>query len=231
MTNVTYFYLVINMKWCGEILARAKYGKARNKYFLALFLIGTWRLMNILIQCKEAERKLCALRRVCKFLNLERLRSLMKAFIEFEFAYCPLVWMFCGRSSNNCNNHLYERALRIVYNDHSSTFQDLLLKDNSVSIHHRNIFLLAIELYKAKNNLSSQLMLELLQREEVNYNICSLKDFSLGSANTSSYGLNSLRYLAQKICALYHKICSLQTAFSNLLGNLSRGYLMVVLVF
>ena len=78
--------------------------------------------MNILIQCKEAERKLCALRRVCKFLNLERLRSLMKAFIESEFAYCPLVWMFCGRSSNNCNNHLYERALRIVYNDHSSTF-------------------------------------------------------------------------------------------------------------
>ena len=111
------------------------------------------------------------------------------------------------------------------------TVQHFNLKDNSVSIHHRNIFLLAIELYKAKNNLSSQLMLELLQREEVNSNICSLKDFSLGSANTSSYGLNSLRYLAQKICALYHKICSLQTAFSNLLGNLSRGYLMVVLVF
>ena len=155
----------------------------------------------------------------------------MKAFIESQFAYCPLVWMFCGRSSNNCNDHLYERALRIVYNDHSSTFQDLLLKDNSVSIHHRNIFLLAIELYKAKNNLSFQLMLELLQREEVNYNIHSLKDFSLGSANTSSYGLNSLRYLAQKIGALYHKICGLQTAFSNLLGNLSREYLMVVPVF
>ena len=45
----------------------------------------------ILIQCKKAGRKLCALGRVCKFLNLERKRSLMKAFIESQFAYCPLV--------------------------------------------------------------------------------------------------------------------------------------------
>ena len=122
----------------------------------------------------------------------------MKVFIEFQFAHCPLVWMFCSRSSNSHINHLHERALRIVYNDHSSSFEDILVKDNSVSIHHRNIRLLAIELYKAKNNLSSQL--ELYQRREVNYNIRSQTDFSLRSINTlSSYGLKSLRYLAPKI--------------------------------
>ena len=114
----------------------------------------------ILIQCKKAVRKLCARGRVCKFLNLERRRYLMKAFIESQFAYCPLVWMFCSRSSNNRINHLHERALKIVYNNHSSIFEDLLVKDNSVSIHHRNIRLLAIELYKTKDNLSSQLMLD-----------------------------------------------------------------------
>ena len=68
----------------------------------------------------------------------------MKAFIESQFAYCPLVWMFCSRSSNNPINHLHKRELRIVCNDHSSTFEDLLEKDNSASIHHRNIRLLAI---------------------------------------------------------------------------------------
>ena len=36
----------------------------------------------ILIQCKKAGRKLCALGRVCTFLNLECRRSLMEAFIE-----------------------------------------------------------------------------------------------------------------------------------------------------
>ena len=73
------------------------------------------------------------------------------------------------------------------------------MKDNSVSIHHRNIRLLAIELYKLKNNLSSQLMLDLFQRREVNGNIRSQTDFSLRSVNTSSYGLRSLRYLAPVI--------------------------------
>ena len=107
--------------------------------------------------------------------------------------------MFFSRISNNRINRLHERALRIVYNDHSSTFEDLFVKDNSVSIHHRNIRLLAIELYKAKNNLSSQLMLELFQRCEVNYNAPSQKDFSLRPTNTSSYGLKSLTYLAPNI--------------------------------
>ena len=151
------------------------------------------------MQCKKSGRKLCALGRACKFLNLELRRSLMKAFIESQFAYCPLVWMFCSRSSNNRINHLQERALRTVCNDHVSTFEDLLVKDNSVSIYNRNIRLLAIELYKAKSNLSSQLMLDLFQRREVNYNIPSQTDFSLRSVNTSSYGLRYLRYLVPKI--------------------------------
>ena len=100
----------------------------------------------VLKQCKKAGRKLCALGRVCKFLKLERRRSLMKAFIESQFAYCPLVLMFSSRGSNNCINHLHKGALKIVYNDRSSTVEDLLVKNNSVSIHHRNIRLLAIEL-------------------------------------------------------------------------------------
>ena len=104
-------------------------------------------------QCKKAGGKPFAIGKICKVLKLERRRSLMKALMESQFAYCPLVCMFSSRSSNNRINHLYERALRIVSNDHSSLFEDLLAKYNSVLIHHRNIRFLAIELYKAKNNL------------------------------------------------------------------------------
>ena len=85
----------------------------------------------------------------------------MKAFIESQFGYCPLIWMFCGRNLNNRINHLHERSLRIVYNDYESSFQELLELDNSVSIHHVNICLLVIELFKVKNVLSNQIMVEL----------------------------------------------------------------------
>ena len=72
----------------------------------------------------------------------------MKAFIEFQFENCPLIWMFCARNLNNRINHLLEMSLRIVYNDYESSFQELLELDNSVSVHHRSVRLLAVELFK-----------------------------------------------------------------------------------
>ena len=86
----------------------------------------------ILTQCKKPGRKIKALPRVCTYLSLGRRRTLMKAFIESQFVYCQI-------SSNTLINHLHERARRIVYQDNESTFEDLLKKYNSISIHHKNI--------------------------------------------------------------------------------------------
>ena len=63
----------------------------------------------------------------------------MKAFVESQFGYCPLIWMFHSRGLNNKINRMHERALTITYKDKSSTFPQLLENDNSVSIHHRNV--------------------------------------------------------------------------------------------
>ena len=123
----------------------------------------------------------------------------MKAFIKSQFAYCPLIWMFCRRTSHTRINHLHERALGIVYNDNESTFEDLLKKDNYVSIHHKNIRLLGIELYQVKNNLSTHLMSEIFNLRNIDYNLRSQTDFKQGPVSTVNYGLKSLIYLAPKI--------------------------------
>ena len=107
--------------------------------------------------------------------------------------------MFCRRNLINRINHLRERSLRIVYNDYESSFQELLELDNSVSIHHRNIRLLSIELFKVKNGLSNQIISELFDLRNIEYNLRSQTDFSLGAVNTTNYGLRSLRYFAPKI--------------------------------
>ena len=82
----------------------------------------------------------------------------MKAFIESQFGYCPLVWMLCGRQTNARINHIYERALRAVYNDEISPFEELLRRDKSDTIQRRNIKRLAAELFKIKNGLSNDIM-------------------------------------------------------------------------
>ena len=101
---------------------------------------------------------------ICKFMTTERRRMLMKSFNESQFGHCSLVCMCCNRSCNNRIKHLHEKALRIVYNDNVSSF-DLLQRDHSVNIHHGNICLFGIELYKTRNNISSHLNHELFEQQ------------------------------------------------------------------
>ena len=97
--------------------------------------------------CLKANRKLSALTRIRKYLDFNKTRILFKGFFESQFKYCPLTFMFYSRQTNNKINHLHERALRLVYNDYYSTFEELLEKDGSFTIHHYNIQTLCIELY------------------------------------------------------------------------------------
>ena len=55
--------------------------------------------------------------------------------------------MFHSRRLNNKINSIHERALRITYQDNTSTFQELLNKDNFVLMHHRNLQVLATEMF------------------------------------------------------------------------------------
>ena len=62
--------------------------------------------------CSKANRKLRALTREVKFLPFKKRHILFKVFIELQFKYCPLIWMFHGRQITDKTNKLNERALR-----------------------------------------------------------------------------------------------------------------------
>ena len=68
--------------------------------------------------------------------------------------------MFHCRELNNKINRIHERALRISYNDKSSSYGygELLAKNTSVTMHHRNIRALAIEIYKVMQGISPPLL-------------------------------------------------------------------------
>ena len=74
--------------------------------------------------------------------------------------------MCCNRSLNTKISRLHERSLRIVYNDKKSNFNEVLVKDDSVSIHHQNLQKLAVEMFKISRVLSPEIVNELFQFRE-----------------------------------------------------------------
>ena len=145
-------------------------------------------LLNI---CKKASAKVTALGRLVKLVPQEKKKILMNSFIRSQFSYCPLLWMFCSRELNRKINHVHERGLRMVYRDYTSSFEELLIKDESVCIHHRNIQLVAVEMFKIKNDLCLEIIKDLFH---LNPNPEMEKDFFRPNINKVYMGESSLRW-------------------------------------
>ena len=145
---------------------------------------------------KEGNQKLHALMRVSKYMEEEKLRILMKTFIESQFKYCPLLWMFHSKQINDRINSLQERALRVVYKDDSLTFEELLKKDHSFTTHERNLQSLAILMYKVKHNLCPAPIKEIftLNSNERNFRDERNGDWVIPKVRTVNYGLETIRY-------------------------------------
>ena len=86
--------------------------------------------------CKKASQKLHALARISHYMDLNKRRNLMKAFITSQFSYCLLIWMFRSRNLNNKINRIHEGAPRLVYQNNLS-FSELLDLDNSVTVYKK----------------------------------------------------------------------------------------------
>ena len=155
--------------------------------------------------CDKVSLKLHALARISNFMNHDKLRLILKAFVESQFGYCPLVWMFHSRVVNNRINMLHERALRLVYRDSQLTFKELLRKDGSFEIHHRNLQKLATEMYKVKNNLTPTLMKSVFQDRAIPYNLRNINPFRTNNVHTVYNGTVTISFRGPKTCALVPK--------------------------
>ena len=148
--------------------------------------------------CKTVSTKLHALARVAKFMTSEKLRIIMKSFIESQFGYCPLIWMFHSRKLNNRINKLHERALRLVYKDPYASFQELLDRDKTVTIHHRNLQKLATEMFKVKNGESPEIMKNIFQVIPKKYNLRNNRIWATHNVRTVYHGMESLSFRGPK---------------------------------
>ena len=64
--------------------------------------------------CSKASNLLRASTRIRKFLSKKETKRLSEAYIMSTFKYCPLIWMFRGKTENKSINKIHKRTLRLI---------------------------------------------------------------------------------------------------------------------
>ena len=163
-----------------------------------------YHLENIL---KKASKKVHVLAIITPYMSIPKRKLLMNSFLTSQFNYCLLTWMCHCRTMNNKINRLHERCLHIVHSDKTSSFEKLLEKDGSVTIHTRNLQTLATEMFKVYKNLSPAIIADLFHLRQNNYNLTHDSYFAIPNVKSVYYGTESLSNLGPRIWNLVpHKL-------------------------
>ena len=110
--------------------------------------------------------------------------------------------MFHSCSINNKINRLQENVLRIVYNNFKTSFENLLKRAGTVSIHVKNLKKIATEKFKISKNFSLPLVSKLFHQKVNYYDLRNPYEFSIPNVNSVFHGQGSISYLGTLIWQL-----------------------------
>ena len=149
--------------------------------------------------CKRASAQLNVLRRFVSILSTENKMSIFHSFILSHFRYCPVVWHFCRKSSNDMIEKIQERALRFVYKDTRSSYNELLIRAKRRTMYHDRLYAMTIEVFKCLHGISPYYLRDMFSVKKCDYNLRD--DFLLEQpkVNTVYNGLLTFRYHGAKI--------------------------------
>ena len=86
-----------------------------------------------------------------------------------------------------------------VHIDKLSSYEEVLEKDGSACIHHKNIQSLAIEMFQIKRGQSPETVSDIFTQTTQNYKFNQNRDFRIRSVKSVYHGSESISYLGPKI--------------------------------
>ena len=141
--------------------------------------------------CRKANNKTRAILRIRKFLNLEQAQVLAEAYISSNFRYCSLIWMFCGKMSDNLIVKTHYRILRAIYDTQTRSYEGLLRLSGKKKIHMQNFQILMVEVYKWLNNISPPFTWDYFKQKHTHYHLRNTQLLELSKCRTKTYELNT----------------------------------------
>ena len=138
------------------------------------------------------------LKRLSPFLSRLNKLVIYHTFILSNFNCDPLVWHFCSESNSKKLEKIQERALRFVYDDFISTYEELLNKAKIPFLHIKRTRTMAVETFRSiLNDMSPPVLSDLVRiRDCSHYNFRYQNVLQVPQVRTTKYGKKSFRFAA-----------------------------------
>ena len=121
--------------------------------------------------CKKVSRQLGVLNRLKKLIPQDAKIKLYNSFLLSHLQYCSIIWHNCLKQDTDKLEEINKRALRVVYDDYHSTYNELLKKAGRTTLFSRRIQNIAIIIYKSVNNIAPQCVTELVKPKISRYEL------------------------------------------------------------
>ena len=149
--------------------------------------------------CKKAAAQLNVLKRLKTFIGFKEKQILIQSFVYSNFNYCPLVWYFSSSKSLQKIEKIHERAPRFLYNDYTSSYDDLLLKSNGCTMLVARQRILCIEIFKTVKQLNPPFMQNIFRLRSSHYSLRNPNSLAHVRPNQTTFGSNSLSCIGPQI--------------------------------
>ena len=161
-------------------------------------------LKNIENLCRMAQYKLHTLRRIRKYLTLDKAFLLGNTFINSRFNYASLMLMFCRKTlyheiENIHHRTLYHkieknhhRTLKVIYQSEES--YENLLESHSVSVHQKHLPFLVTKIYKNTTQVNPKLRRPYFTYSNITYNLMKRPILYLPSRHSTYCCTNSIHF-------------------------------------
>ena len=147
-------------------------------------------------------------------MNFKQRKLFLNLSVISKFLYCSIVWMFHSRRLNNKLNSIYQWALRIIYQDYTSSFTELLSKNSSLTIHQRNSQKLVTEMFKVKIGIALEIKKDIFESNSRHNNL--LYNFLVKRYNVHPVwcGTETASFLAPKLWGAIPMDCKIVRTLS-----------------
>ena len=149
--------------------------------------------------CNQTGKQINALKRIRVNLDADARITVYNSYINSNFNYCSVIWMFASKSNIDKLERTNKRALRFTTNKSHLSYEEICKQDKQLTVYQKCLKNAAVVLYKIRNGTAPEYLNELFSRHISDYELRDNDRLSLPNFNTVKYGKNSFMYFGAKL--------------------------------